>query len=124
MCECHSKTGCRSVGDGFSAPHSALQTACWAAFRGRSALFDSDQDDPVKAQQLAERPGLKRAALWLKWRLGIGNFRRWPRPNVWTRVSSGSRNWARASRRAAAVLPRTRTHASTNGPISQGQTVP
>jgi hypothetical protein len=32
------------------------------------------QDDPVKAQQLAERPGLKRATLGLEGRLGIGNF--------------------------------------------------
>jgi hypothetical protein len=37
------------------------------------------EDDPVEAQQLAERPGLKRAALWLKWRLGIGNFRKMPK---------------------------------------------
>lgn len=33
----------------------------------------------VEAQQLAKRPGLKRAALWPKWRLGIGNFRKMPK---------------------------------------------
>jgi hypothetical protein len=37
------------------------------------------EDDPVKAQQLAERPGLRRASFWLKRRLGIGNFRKMPK---------------------------------------------
>jgi hypothetical protein len=36
------------------------------------------EHDPVEAQQLAERPGLKGAALWPKWRLGISNFRQMP----------------------------------------------
>src|SRR6266700_867484 len=37
------------------------------------------EDDSVKAQQLAERPGLKRASFWLKRRLGIGDFRKMPK---------------------------------------------
>ena len=48
----------------------------------------------------------------------------WPRPasSRWQR--SGSRNRLRASRLASGVLPRMRTQASTNGPMSQGHTVP
>ena len=39
-------------------------------------------------------------------------------------ASSGARKRARASRRTAGVAPRTRSHASTNAPASQGHTVP
>ena len=39
-------------------------------------------------------------------------------------ANSGARNRRRASPMASGVPPRTRTQASTNGPSSQGQTVP
>jgi hypothetical protein len=48
----------------------------------------------------------------------------WPTP-AWLRWSNiGSRNLRRASARTATPPPRTLTQASTNGPSSQGQTVP
>ena len=47
-----------------------------------------------------------------------------PSPAVSRCCRSGSRNRNRAVCLTAAVLPRTRIHASTNGPISHGHTVP
>ena len=45
-------------------------------------------------------------------------------PALASSAAIGSRNRLRASRRTADVLPLTRTQASTNAPISHGQTVP
>ena len=48
----------------------------------------------------------------------------WPRPAASRWARSGATKRARASSFDALVPPRTRTHASTKGPASQGQTVP
>ena len=83
------------------------------------------EDNLIQAQRFADGPRLERTTARRVRRFGVGNFRNVAEAGFLKMTEERREEFfAGFALSLAVVLPRTRTHASTNGPMSQGQTVP
>ena len=81
-------------------------------------------DHRQRPQQLAHRPGLERAAARRVRRLGVGDLAQMPDPGLVQMLEQGHDEPGFGLRTGLGRVAPPASRTSTNGPISQGQTVP